>query len=307
LSKETKGLLSVLAAILVTMLGFAFLAHLDLVVVNPSPLRLAPAIIGGSLFGVGMVLGGGCVAGSLYKAGEGRISSIMAVIGIALGAVSMRHGCMQSAGTAIDRLTRGHTVVGGLHQLAGSRYATFAGTLSVASLFLIVAFGRKALVRGDKLVGFSTKRLVRGEWPLLAGAIFVGVLEWAVFLLSTRGGRNYGIGVLGGVTSVSALLTGVGRISDHWDMGFVLGIPIGSAISAKMRGNLQLRSHEPSVLLVCFLGGLLTGAGAAIGRGCFIGNTITGVALLSVHSTIFTFCTLLANWATTACYIRGLS
>ena len=307
LSKEAKGVLSVLIAVLVTMLGFAFFSEQDWIVVNPTPLRLMPAIVGGVLFGIGMVLGGGCVAGSLYKAGEGRIPSMLAVIGIMIGAQTVRDGSLASARRALEGLTRGLPILGGLHQIVGGSYFAVAGILSATGLLAVVFLGRRAVVRGETLAALTVKRLVRGEWPLFAGAILVGLLEWVASLSSAGHGRNYGLGVLGGLTSLFAAWTGAGRSSDPWDMWFVVGIPIGSTISAAMRKKLHLSSHEPSVLIVCFLGGLLTGAGALIGRGCFIGNTVTGLALLSIHSLVFTGCTVLANWATTVCYIRGLS
>jgi uncharacterized membrane protein YedE/YeeE/rhodanese-related sulfurtransferase len=40
---------------------------------------------GGILFGIGMVVAGGCTAGSLYRAGEGNLPSFMAAIGMILG------------------------------------------------------------------------------------------------------------------------------------------------------------------------------------------------------------------------------
>lgn len=42
-------------------------------------------IIGGCLFGVGMVLAGGCVVGTLYKIGAGSILSLFALIGLVVG------------------------------------------------------------------------------------------------------------------------------------------------------------------------------------------------------------------------------
>ncbi len=42
-------------------------------------------VIGGIIFGVGMVLAGGCASGSLYKIGEGNGTSILAIIGISFG------------------------------------------------------------------------------------------------------------------------------------------------------------------------------------------------------------------------------
>jgi hypothetical protein len=306
LSKETKGVLAALIAVLLTMLGFAFFAQQDWIVANPTPLRLMPAIVGGVLFGIGMVLGGGCIAGSLYKAGEGRISSMLAVIGIMIGAQTVRHGCLASARRALEGSTSGLPILGGLHQVVGGSYFMVAEALSVTGLLAVVFFGKRAVIRGEKLTGFSATGLVRGEWPLVAGAILVGLLEWVAALSSAVYGRNYGIGVLGGLTSLFATWLGAGRASDPWDMWFVVGIPMGSTISAVMRQKLQLRSHEPSVLIVCFLGGLLLGAGAVLGRGCFLGNTVTGLALLSIHSAVFTGCTVLANWVTTVFYLRGL-
>nr|MDQ3829074.1 YeeE/YedE family protein [Candidatus Tectomicrobia bacterium] len=42
-------------------------------------------LVGGVLFGVGMVLAGGCTSGSLYRAGEGYVGSMAALLGIMLG------------------------------------------------------------------------------------------------------------------------------------------------------------------------------------------------------------------------------
>jgi uncharacterized membrane protein YedE/YeeE len=43
-------------------------------------------LIAGSIFGIGMVLAGGCASGSLYKVGEGNMTSLIAVIfGLCLG------------------------------------------------------------------------------------------------------------------------------------------------------------------------------------------------------------------------------
>ena len=42
-------------------------------------------VLGGVLFGIGMVLAGGCTSGSLYRAGEGYVGSMVALLGIMLG------------------------------------------------------------------------------------------------------------------------------------------------------------------------------------------------------------------------------
>jgi uncharacterized membrane protein YedE/YeeE len=55
----------------------------------PSGAHVSPAgihlIVGGLLFGFGMVIAGGCVSGSLYRVGEGYVASWAAVSGMLLG------------------------------------------------------------------------------------------------------------------------------------------------------------------------------------------------------------------------------
>lgn len=54
----------------------------------PFPLVGPPSLttpLGGLLFGIGMVLAGGCVVGSLYKMGTGSAPSLVAVIGLVTG------------------------------------------------------------------------------------------------------------------------------------------------------------------------------------------------------------------------------
>lgn len=55
---------------------------------QPFPLLGPPTLgnlIGGFVFGVGMVLAGGCVCGSLYKLGAGSAASLVAVLGMLAG------------------------------------------------------------------------------------------------------------------------------------------------------------------------------------------------------------------------------
>ncbi|GBE02038.1 putative inner membrane protein [bacterium BMS3Abin08] len=48
---------------------------------HPGPLGIHE-VIGGFIFGIGMVLAGGCASGTLYKTGEGNGTSLLALLGI---------------------------------------------------------------------------------------------------------------------------------------------------------------------------------------------------------------------------------
>jgi len=74
--------------ILIAMVFFslvgAILSSNGLSTFHAGPLGLHE-VIGGLIFGVGMVLAGGCASGSLYKIGEGNGTSILSILGISFG------------------------------------------------------------------------------------------------------------------------------------------------------------------------------------------------------------------------------
>jgi len=306
LYKDLKGLAAILVAVTVSMVGFAVLARLEWVIPNPNPLRLLSAIVGGLAFGAGMVLAGGCVTGTLYKMGEGRLTSMLAAVGIGLGALAVEGGALEPLKRALVTATRDVGGYAGLEEAVGLPYATAAGILGAAGLLAlaIVAAVRRGSLRPPGWP--SAEKLLRGGWsPAIVGAL-VGGLNWLAYLSSGATGRNYPLGAHGGVKSAFSLLLRGEIGGSRWMLALVGGIVVGSAVSAAMRRDLKLRSADPATLLFALLGGVLVGAGATIGHGCFMGNTISGLALLSLHSVVFTACMVLANWGVTFVYLRGL-
>ncbi len=74
--------------ILIALIFFS-LVSVVLAATNMSTFHAGPLgtheLIGGIIFGVGMVLAGGCASGSLYKIGEGNGTSILSIMGISFG------------------------------------------------------------------------------------------------------------------------------------------------------------------------------------------------------------------------------
>lgn len=75
-------------AIVVSTLGFAILKFTDLKDRGDwvFPSAGAGALLGGVLFGIGMVLAGGCGAGTVWRAGEGQLKLVAALVTFALSA-----------------------------------------------------------------------------------------------------------------------------------------------------------------------------------------------------------------------------
>ena len=115
----------------------------------PGPLgAVMPVInlIGGVVFGFGMMLAGGCVAGTLFRIGEGYIASIIALIGISAGGLGIAMAIILGLagidipvmGEMLTRLPSGQT----LPELLGT------DIMPVALLFSALYLGLYFLLRG---------------------------------------------------------------------------------------------------------------------------------------------------------------
>jgi len=304
LLEDRKGVVGAGIAISVAMAGFAVMSVLGVVTPNAKPLHLMPAIIGGLIFGAGMVLAGGCVSGSLFKAGEGRVPSMLALVGIGIGTNMAGPGLFGPWRQAVIGVTREVSAGPGLNDVLGLSYSSVAAVLGVVT-FAVLVFVARRQGRGASGASFFELIATKG-WSFAAAGLFIGVLGWLAYLSSAACGRNYPLGVTHGVMALFSSVVG-GQTEIRWWLALeVMAIVAGSSISAWLRGGLKLRSADASTLLISFLGGVLVGAGAVLAGGCFVGNILSGWALLSIHTLIFGVCVVIANWVTTILYMRGV-
>ena len=69
------------------------------------PFTPAINLIGGVIFGFGMILAGGCIAGTLFRIGEGYVASIMTFIGVLVGPLGLAAAVLVGfAGTQIQHV-----------------------------------------------------------------------------------------------------------------------------------------------------------------------------------------------------------
>ncbi|HEY5997522.1 MAG TPA: YeeE/YedE thiosulfate transporter family protein, partial [Candidatus Deferrimicrobiaceae bacterium] len=88
LFRKTFMLRVLLLLVASSMLLFEGARRLGLLPLYPFPLlgAVSPANFGGGLlFGIGMVLAGGCVIGTLYRSGSGNVPAMAAMAGLVLG------------------------------------------------------------------------------------------------------------------------------------------------------------------------------------------------------------------------------
>ncbi|OGK93636.1 MAG: hypothetical protein A2X50_17405 [Candidatus Rokubacteria bacterium GWF2_70_14] len=208
------------------------------------------------------------------RPGTGSAGAALAALGLALGGVAAERG-------ALAALTR---------QISGVGLAT-AGTSSLPALIGLPAW----LVILIALVGAGGLlwRLPRpaptpGRWGWPVTGAIIGLLGVGAWVSGSRAGWHWGLSITGPSRSLlEAGLLGSPE-SFTWGAVMLIGIPLGSWASARLRGPFAWRAPAPAALPRRFLGGVLMGAGGTLAGGCNIGNALTGLSILSVHSLIAT-------------------
>src|ERR1700687_1258767 len=108
-------------ALLVAMVGVEVLEALSLVDIPLRPLHWLSNIVGGLLFGVGMILSGGCSGSTWYRVGEGAVGAWVVLVGFAIGATTAGVGLLAPIRTALQKpaLTVGDGAAPTLANLVG--------------------------------------------------------------------------------------------------------------------------------------------------------------------------------------------
>lgn len=260
----------------------------------------ASYLVGGLMFGYGMVLAAGCPQRSLVKAGSGNLRAIVTLLVAALGAQMALRGIFAEA--------RARTIDSWSVQLAGpqdlgSLLAAWwpgagAGALRAALVLLITMAAAAWLWRrrdqmepAQWVAGIVIGLLVPTAW-LLTGHIgylpeHPETLEAA--WMGTQSRRPEALSFTAPVAHAVDLLTYWSDKNTVATFGVTvsLGVLIGSHLSARLRGEFKLESFANAAELRDHLaGGLLMGIGGVTALGCSVGNGVTGLAMLSAGSAL---------------------
>lgn len=136
------------------------------------------------------------------------------------------------------------------------------------------------------LPGFPEAAPVAG----LAGGVLIG-LAAALMLL--------GAGRIAGVSGIAARAFGIGSGSmprfGAW--AFIIGLPLGALIIARLTGGLEVSFAAPLQLIIA---GLVVGIGTRLGSGCTSGHGVCGMSRLSQRSLVATATFMATGIATVA-------
>lgn len=259
----------------------------------------ASYLVGGLIFGYGMVLAAGCPQRSLVKAGAGNLKAIVTLVVAAVAAqMTLRGVFAEARSKTVDAWGAQLPGSQDIGSLAAQLLPASAGTLRAVAVVVLVALGAAWLWR-------RRADLSALEWT---AGIVIGLLVPAAWLLTgllgylpehpdtlepawqgTQSRRPEALTFTAPVAHTMDLLTFWTDKNTRLSFGVMLtvGVLLGSHLSARARGEFRVESFgNATELRDHLLGGLLMGIGGVTAVGCSVGQGVTGLAMLSAGAVL---------------------
>lgn len=251
-------------------------------------LRWFSNILGGLIFGFGMVLASGCPARNLARMGGGDLKALVVLIFVGVFGYMTMRGLVAPGRLLIEDSTNydlsqlgitdqhvGSIVAHGLSVTGTQVHVVLA--VIVSALLAIFCFSNVEFRRSAGLlaVGLGAGVLVTAGWwvtgVLGADDFEPAALASLTFIAPTGDGLQY-------------LMTYTGA-TISFGIASVAGAVVGAFIAAFTGRTFQLTSfYDKSDTLRHMIGGAMMGVGGVLALGCTIGQGITGMSTLSLGS-----------------------
>lgn len=254
-------------------------------------------LVGATMFGLGMQLGGGCGSGTLFTVGGGSSRMLVTLVFFIFGAViGTAHLPWWLALPALPEISLGRTL-----GVPGGVTVTLVGLAAVAGLTVLVERRAHGSIEKTKPAPRQgTARLLHGPWPLIGAGLLLAGLNIATLVTAGHPWSvTFGFGLWGAKAAQA-----VGVPVETWafwnwpgpakalgssvlaDVTSVMnfGIILGAALAAGLAGKFAPKVHVPfASFLAAAIGGVLMGYGARLSFGCNVGALFSGIASGSVH------------------------
>ncbi|MGH1360643.1 MAG: YeeE/YedE family protein [Burkholderiaceae bacterium] len=255
-------------------------------------------VVGGFLFGVGMVLASGCGSKTLIRLGGGSLKSLVVFVMLALAAYMTLRGVFaplrvnwldqlaviqMGVGQDLPRIIGGASVSAGLRMLLG---------LVIGGGLIVFALASRDFRRLDPiLASVAVGAAITGLWWISGSLGYVAehpeTLEQA--FLATNSGRPESFTFVAPIAYTVELLlfwTDTSRIVTV-GIAAVLGMIAGSfAYAVASRGFRFEGFSGPEDTANHLVGGILMGIGGVTAVGCTVGQGLTGLSTLAAGSLI---------------------
>jgi uncharacterized membrane protein YedE/YeeE len=257
------------------------------------------ALVGGALFGVGMVLASGCGSKTLIRIGGGNLKSLVVFIVMGLSAFATLKGITAVLRVAsVDRVAlelKGPATLP--HWLAGLTGWPIATTslvlgLGIGAALILWAVLSPSFRRFDNwLAGLGLGGVIVAMWWVSASLGYVAehpeTLQEA--FLTTNSGRAEALSFVSPIAYALDWLMFFSDKSKVLTLGIVsvVGVVVGAAAYALASGSFRWEGfRDTRDTANHLLGAVLMGVGGVTAMGCTIGQGLSGLSTLSLTSLV---------------------
>jgi uncharacterized membrane protein YedE/YeeE len=318
---QSRIMRGILVGLAVATVGFAIVMFTEVPFpafgALPSEAHVLPVgistVVGGLAFGLGMVLAGGCVSGSLYRMAEGYLGSWVAIGGVVIGLGLLTQTWDWWYAAFISRepmvwLPAAFGYGGGVAITLAALLVGFLGLVWWESRSGFGAAPSRAREEDDGSFAGQVRTLwrsvfVRGWSPAVGGAVLgtVGVLMYMIHMPWGVTGEltRWANGAMGLVGVQPAPLSGAeniggctGRATEAGlfthTFAVTVGLLPGAFAGALLAGEFKWRVPRKARRYGQSLGGgILMGYGAGLAIGCTIGAFFSAIPSLAVSGWVF--------------------
>ena len=267
------------AALFLTQLLFRF-GHLSATEVRQLSTAgtLSGAIIGGVMFGVGMILARGCASRLLVLSGTGNMRALVAGLIVTVVAQASLTGVLSPVRLWLSGLSVLSPSERDLSLIFSPSAGLVAGAVIVAVALVI---SRRQKIGGVMaLTGILVGASVALGWAFTAALARVSFDPVPVGSVSFTGPS---------ADTLMALIA-MPTVTPSFSIGLVPGVFAGAWIAAVTSGEFKIQAFDRETGMVRYLiGAPLMGFGGMLAGGCAVGAGVTGGAVLSLTAWIALF------------------
>lgn len=242
---------------------------------------MSGAIIGGLMFGCGMILARGCASRLLILSATGNLRALITGLVLTLVAQASLRGALSPAREWMGSLW---LVQGGegrnmLAQIGMG--APLAALIAGASLLGALVFARQRMVPlSEALAGAGVGAAVGLGWIL---TYLIAQTSFEAIAISSVTFTGPSTDTLMGLVNEAELPWGFG-------LGLVPGVFVGAGGMALLRGEAQIQRFGPDTPMERYLvGAVLMGFGSMLAGGCAVGAGMSGGSIFAVTAWVALF------------------
>lgn len=238
---------------------------------------MSGAVVGGLMFGSGMVLTRACASRMLVLSATGNLRALLSGLVFAVVAQSARGGILEPLRTALGDLW---TISPGARDMLALTGIGHGGAMAFGALWLLLGIGlavrarlRPATAAGAVGVGLS----VAAAWWFTFGHAAISFDPVSVHSLSFTG------------PSADMLMFVVVRAEGAltFDLGLLPGVFAGAALGGLVGREFRLEGFEGGAAMRRYIaGGCLMGFGGVLAGGCAVGAGVSGASVFALTAWI---------------------